>query len=245
MSVITGLDMFQAFTEAVDCVALWTRTSSQVFGHVSSMYRSSRLRSTLNTNVITGLDMYQSSRLRSTLNTNVITGLDMFQVWPKNSKNKALFLTDLDMCHISDKDKNTAPSGTNAQSGSLAARVAETIWNDVYYAKKQAFTMGSTWSKTRATKDPEGTTRGPFSLLTYSRSTFLRFATVSKNFVDWLIPSHDMRQQGSLLPKYGRGWTLKLNTHPKTNMEPTKWMVKKTNFPLWEFAYFQRPFFEF
>ena len=35
------------------------------------------------------------------------------------------------MCHISDKDKNIAPSGTNAQSGSLAARVAETIWNDV------------------------------------------------------------------------------------------------------------------
>ena len=29
------------------------------FGHVSSMYRSSRLRSTLNTNVITGLDMFQ------------------------------------------------------------------------------------------------------------------------------------------------------------------------------------------
>ena len=49
------------------------------------------MRSTLNTNVITGLDMCRSSRLRSTWNTNVITGLDMFQVWPKNSKNEALF----------------------------------------------------------------------------------------------------------------------------------------------------------
>ena len=38
----------------------------------------------------------------------------------------------------------------------------ETNWNDVWYAQIQAFTMGSTWSKTRATKDPEGTTRGFF-----------------------------------------------------------------------------------
>ena len=30
-NVITGLDMFQVCTEAVDCVALWTRTSSQVW----------------------------------------------------------------------------------------------------------------------------------------------------------------------------------------------------------------------
>ena len=29
-NVITGWDMFQVCTEAVDCVALWTRTSSQV-----------------------------------------------------------------------------------------------------------------------------------------------------------------------------------------------------------------------
>ena len=72
------------------------------------VYRSSPFRSTLNTNVITGLDMcqvcteavhsvalfeheryhrfghvssmYRSSPFRSTLNTNVITGLDMCQV---------------------------------------------------------------------------------------------------------------------------------------------------------------------
>ena len=30
-NVITGLDMFQVCTEAIDCVALWTRTSSQVW----------------------------------------------------------------------------------------------------------------------------------------------------------------------------------------------------------------------
>ena len=47
------------------------------------MYRSSPLRSTLITNVITGLDMcsmYRSCPFRSTLNTNVITGLDMCEV---------------------------------------------------------------------------------------------------------------------------------------------------------------------
>ena len=81
--VITGLDMCAVCTEAVHCVALWTRTSrtlSQVWtcvlyapkqsipqpfeheryhrlGHVCSMYRSSPFRSTLNTDVITGLDM--------------------------------------------------------------------------------------------------------------------------------------------------------------------------------------------
>ena len=81
-SYITGLDMCQVCTEAVDCVALWTRVTLQVwtcvkyvprqsiaqhfehelhyrFGHVSSMYRGSRLRSTLNTSYITGLDMCQ------------------------------------------------------------------------------------------------------------------------------------------------------------------------------------------
>ena len=43
-------------TEAVHCVALWTRVTLQVW-HVWSMYRSSRLRSTLNTGYITGLGM--------------------------------------------------------------------------------------------------------------------------------------------------------------------------------------------
>ena len=51
--------MFQVCTEAVDCVALWTRTSSQVWTCFKYVYRSSLLRSTLNTNVITGSDMFQ------------------------------------------------------------------------------------------------------------------------------------------------------------------------------------------
>ena len=50
-----------------------------------SMDEGSSFRSTLNTNVITGLDMCESmdegSPFRSTLNTNVITGLDMCKVW--------------------------------------------------------------------------------------------------------------------------------------------------------------------
>ena len=54
---------------------------SQVWTCVKSVPKHSRLRSTLNTNVITGLDMCkvctEAYRLRSTLNTNVITGLDM------------------------------------------------------------------------------------------------------------------------------------------------------------------------
>ena len=79
-SYITGLGMWKVCTEAVDCGARWTRVTLQVwacvkcvprqsiaehvehelhyrFGHVQSMYRSSRLRSTLNTSYITGLSM--------------------------------------------------------------------------------------------------------------------------------------------------------------------------------------------
>ena len=52
------------------------------FGHVSSMYRGSPLRSTLNTSYIRFghvSSMYRGSPLRSTLNTSYI-GLDMCQV---------------------------------------------------------------------------------------------------------------------------------------------------------------------
>ena len=45
-----------------------------------------------------------------------------------------------------------------AGGGGLKIKNAS-VAQQVYYAQKQAFTMGSTWSKTRATKDPEGTTR--------------------------------------------------------------------------------------
>ena len=44
-------------TKAVHSVALWTRTFSQVWTCVLYVHGSSPLRSTLNTNVITGLDM--------------------------------------------------------------------------------------------------------------------------------------------------------------------------------------------
>ena len=50
--------MCEECTEAVHCVALWTRVTLQVW-HVWSMYRSSPLRSTLNTGYITGLGMYE------------------------------------------------------------------------------------------------------------------------------------------------------------------------------------------
>ena len=64
--------------------AFWYHVSlRKVFGHVSSMYRGSRLRSTLNTSYIRFghvSSMYRGSRLRSTLNTDYITGLDMCQV---------------------------------------------------------------------------------------------------------------------------------------------------------------------
>ena len=82
-SYITGADICEVCTEAVHCVARWTRLHYR-FGHVWSMYRSSPLRSTLNTGYITGLGhvwiMYRSSRLRSTLNTGYITGLGMCEV---------------------------------------------------------------------------------------------------------------------------------------------------------------------
>ena len=55
---------------------------------MKSMYPSNPLRSTLNPNVVTGLDMCKvctqavsSSPLRSALNTNVIMGLDMRKVY--------------------------------------------------------------------------------------------------------------------------------------------------------------------
>ena len=77
---VTLLGMCEVCTEAVHCVALWTRVTLQAwacvkyvpkqsiaqffehglhyrFGHVWSMYRSGRLRSSLNTGYITGLGM--------------------------------------------------------------------------------------------------------------------------------------------------------------------------------------------
>ena len=53
------------------------------FGHVSSMYRSSPFRSTLNTGYIRFghvSSMYRSSPFRSTLNTGYIIGLGMCKV---------------------------------------------------------------------------------------------------------------------------------------------------------------------
>ena len=72
------------------------------------MYRSSPLRSTLNTGYITGLHMcqvmYRSSPLRSTSNTGYITGLDMCQVMyrssPLRSTSNTGYSTGLDMCKV-------------------------------------------------------------------------------------------------------------------------------------------------
>ena len=54
---LTGLGMCELCTEAVHCVALWTRVTLQAWACVKYMYRSSPLRSTLNTGYISGLGM--------------------------------------------------------------------------------------------------------------------------------------------------------------------------------------------
>ena len=101
--------MCEVCTEAVHCVALWTRVTLQGFGHVWSMYRSSPLRSTLNTGYITGLgmceSMYRSGRLRSSLNTGYITGLGMCEVCTEAVHCVALWntgyqITGLGMCEV-------------------------------------------------------------------------------------------------------------------------------------------------
>ena len=59
-----------------DCLPLWTRPAWQVWACVKDMHRRNRLRSTVNTNVFIGLGMEKfprGSRLRSSVNTNVIT----------------------------------------------------------------------------------------------------------------------------------------------------------------------------
>ena len=84
-NVITGLDMCKVSAEAVHCVALWTRTLSQIWAwHSMYRYRSSPLDATSSTNVSQVLDMCKVCTeavhcvaLGNTLNTNVITGLGM------------------------------------------------------------------------------------------------------------------------------------------------------------------------
>ena len=75
---ITGLGMCEVCTEAVHCVALWTRVTLQ-FGHVWSMYRSSRLRSSLNTGYITGLGMCEVCT--EAVHCVVLWTRVTFQVW--------------------------------------------------------------------------------------------------------------------------------------------------------------------
>ena len=75
--------MCEVCTEAVHSVALWKHGLHYNLGHVWSMYRSSPLRSTLNTGYSTTLDMwsmYRSSPFRSTLNPGYITTWDMCEV---------------------------------------------------------------------------------------------------------------------------------------------------------------------
>ena len=58
--------------------------------------------------------MYRISRLRSTLNTNVITGSDRFghvSSMTQKCEKRSPFFTGLDMCHISDKTKTLRPVG--------------------------------------------------------------------------------------------------------------------------------------
>ena len=83
---------------------------------MSSLQQENQLRSTLNTNVITGLDMCQvcneKNQLRSTLNTNVITGLDMCQVCNEKNQLRSTLntnvVTGLDRCVKSATRKSVA-----------------------------------------------------------------------------------------------------------------------------------------
>ena len=108
--------MWEICTEAVHAVALWTGCMTTL--DMWSMYRSSPLRSPLNTGFITALDMcevcteqvhsialwtrvtsqlwtcgsmYGSSPLSSTLNTGSITALDMCEVCPERVHSVALW----------------------------------------------------------------------------------------------------------------------------------------------------------
>jgi len=62
---------------------------------------------------------------------------------------------------------------------------------------------------------------------------------VSKNFVDWLIPSKKKMSQ-----KW-KGLNIEPNTHPKTNMEPKKWIVEKLTFLFGSLPIFRGCFLNF
>ena len=91
---ITALDMCEVCTEAVHCIALWTRVTSQLWTCVKYMYRSSPLRSTFNTitsQLWTCVKYVPMQSISYTdFDTNVITGLGMCQVCTEAVNCKAL-----------------------------------------------------------------------------------------------------------------------------------------------------------
>ena len=95
------------------------------------MCRSKPFRSTLNTNVITGLDMCQicTEAFCSTLNTNVTTGLDMCQVCTEAVHSVALWKRTLYMCQVCTEA---------AHSVALRTGTISQVWTCVKYVPKQS-----------------------------------------------------------------------------------------------------------
>ena len=148
--------MRKVCTEAVHCVALGTRVTLQVWTCVN-MYRSSPLRSTLNTGYITGLDMCKvcteavhsvafwtrvtlqvwtcvkyvpkQSIAYSTWNTGYITGLDMSEAVHCVALGTRGYITGLDMCKVCTEAVHCV---------ALWTRVTLQVWTCVKYVPKQS-----------------------------------------------------------------------------------------------------------
>ena len=125
---ITALDMREVCTEAVHCVALWTRVTSQLwtcvryvpkqsipyrfehglhhsFGHVWGMCRSSPFRTTLNTGYITASDMcavcWTAQHFEHGLHHSFAHAWSMYRRSPlRIALLKTGYITALDMCEV-------------------------------------------------------------------------------------------------------------------------------------------------
>ena len=127
--------MCKVCTEAVHCVALWTRTLWQVWAFVRYMYQSSPLRSTLNTNVITGLGMCK-----------VCTGATHNP--PRTESVLTVYQTDINTWFTLGRTVETAHNPPRTKTVLTVCKM------DI----NTLFTLGSTCEKMRADRGSEGTT---------------------------------------------------------------------------------------
>ena len=132
---IRTLDRREVWTEAVQSVALWTRVTLQLWTCVEYVPKQSipqHFEHGLHYNFGHVWSMYRSSPVRSTLNTSYITGLDMCKVCTEAVLSVALWTRvtlGLDMCKVCTEA---------VHSVALWTRVTSQVWSCVQYVPKQS-----------------------------------------------------------------------------------------------------------